>query len=147
MYCLCPWGGSARLLARSLHTLQSFSPAFCAPLQTQMYCLSSTQLGARAAVVNTQWWTGNCKEQEAHHLAKVRGGRGCVQGPRKSQCGPGGPSSTMPPTDGCAALSQGSFPLVVSFPIFFLTFLLRSEERRVGKECLRLCRSRWSPYH
>ena len=23
----------------------------------------------------------------------------------------------------------------------------RSEERRVGKECLRLCRSRWSPYH
>ena len=21
------------------------------------------------------------------------------------------------------------------------------EERRVGKECLRLCRSRWSPYH
>ena len=24
---------------------------------------------------------------------------------------------------------------------------LRSEERRVGKECERLCRSRWSPYH
>ena len=23
----------------------------------------------------------------------------------------------------------------------------RSEERRVGKECLWLCRSRWSPYH
>ena len=23
----------------------------------------------------------------------------------------------------------------------------RSEERRVGKEGLRLCRSRWSPYH
>ena len=30
-----------------------------------------------------------------------------------------------------------------------LTFKIRprSEERRVGKECLRLCRSRWSPYH
>ena len=26
-------------------------------------------------------------------------------------------------------------------------FHSRSEERRVGKECLRLCRSRWSPYH
>jgi protease-4 len=25
--------------------------------------------------------------------------------------------------------------------------LTRSEERRVGKECRRLCRSRWSPYH
>ena len=24
---------------------------------------------------------------------------------------------------------------------------LRSEERRVGKECTVLCRSRWSPYH
>ena len=24
---------------------------------------------------------------------------------------------------------------------------LRSEERRVGKECASKCRSRWSPYH
>src|SRR3546814_20190594 len=29
--------------------------------------------------------------------------------------------------------------------IFSLTF--RSEERRVGKECVSTCRSRWSPYH
>ena len=28
-----------------------------------------------------------------------------------------------------------------------LAVAFRSEERRVGKECLRLCRSRWSPYH
>ena len=28
-----------------------------------------------------------------------------------------------------------------------VTEAVRSEERRVGKECLRLCRSRWSPYH
>src|SRR3546814_11949067 len=26
------------------------------------------------------------------------------------------------------------------------TLLHRSEERRVGKECVRTCRSRWSPY-
>src|SRR3546814_12101974 len=25
--------------------------------------------------------------------------------------------------------------------------VIRSEERRVGKECVRTCRSRWSPYH
>src|SRR3546814_6092469 len=25
--------------------------------------------------------------------------------------------------------------------------MLRSEERRVGKECVSTCRSRWSPYH
>src|SRR3546814_16864288 len=28
-----------------------------------------------------------------------------------------------------------------------LTTQLRSEERRVGKECVSTCRSRWSPYH
>ena len=28
-----------------------------------------------------------------------------------------------------------------------LTLRRRSEERRVGKECSLLCRSRWSPYH
>ena len=27
------------------------------------------------------------------------------------------------------------------------TIFLRSEERRVGKECVLVCISRWSPYH
>ena len=40
------------------------------------------------------------------------------------------------------AEAAGIEPSVLMNPI-----LLRSEERRVGKECLRLCRSRWSPYH
>jgi uncharacterized protein (DUF1015 family) len=30
---------------------------------------------------------------------------------------------------------------------FYSILRQRSEERRVGKECRRLCRSRWSPYH
>src|SRR3546814_13478367 len=29
----------------------------------------------------------------------------------------------------------------------FISFMCRSEERRVGKECVSTCRSRWSPYH
>src|SRR3546814_21119315 len=29
----------------------------------------------------------------------------------------------------------------------FRNRLARSEERRVGKECVSTCRSRWSPYH
>src|SRR3546814_7115418 len=40
------------------------------------------------------------------------------------------------------------------FKVFWTEFLrslrdrgLRSEERRVGKECVSTCRSRWSPYH
>src|SRR3546814_5238208 len=28
-----------------------------------------------------------------------------------------------------------------------LPYCSRSEERRVGKECVSTCRSRWSPYH
>src|SRR3546814_12139380 len=28
-----------------------------------------------------------------------------------------------------------------------LDYAQRSEERRVGKECVSTCRSRWSPYH
>src|SRR3546814_3758811 len=28
-----------------------------------------------------------------------------------------------------------------------MEFIMRSEERRVGKECVSTCRSRWSPYH
>src|SRR3546814_4177473 len=27
------------------------------------------------------------------------------------------------------------------------SYAIRSEERRVGKECVSTCRSRWSPYH
>src|SRR3546814_20979819 len=27
------------------------------------------------------------------------------------------------------------------------TIVIRSEERRVGKECVSTCRSRWAPYH
>src|SRR3546814_4201639 len=29
----------------------------------------------------------------------------------------------------------------------FINRIDRSEERRVGKECVSTCRSRWSPYH
>src|SRR3546814_20563633 len=32
-------------------------------------------------------------------------------------------------------------------PVRVDTALDRSEERRVGKECVSTCRSRWSPYH
>src|SRR3546814_19058367 len=37
----------------------------------------------------------------------------------------------------------------LGFCLFFGFFLFfrRSEERRVGNECVSTCRSRWSPYH
>src|SRR3546814_8193953 len=34
-----------------------------------------------------------------------------------------------------------------TIPAFLVPFVFRSEERRVGQECVSTCRSRWSPYH
>src|SRR3546814_4757388 len=31
--------------------------------------------------------------------------------------------------------------------VMIVGLVIRSEERRVGKECVSTCRSRWSPYH
>src|SRR3546814_16961961 len=43
------------------------------------------------------------------------------------------------------ARSEGGAPSL-GFDIL-LPLGIRSEERRVGKECVSTCRSRWSPYH
>src|SRR3546814_12968488 len=37
--------------------------------------------------------------------------------------------------------------LVSALSSHFPVLLARSEERRVGKECVSTCKSRWSPYH
>src|SRR3546814_14471350 len=45
---------------------------------------------------------------------------------------------------------SGSYEIDRNFEAFFSIRNLvapRSEERRVGKECVSTCRSRWSPYH
>src|SRR3546814_19856526 len=40
-------------------------------------------------------------------------------------------------------------PIVMQFGVDTVHFgiIMRSEERRVGKECVSKCRSRWSPYY
>src|SRR3546814_17617215 len=43
--------------------------------------------------------------------------------------------------------TQYPHPRTVSEPRRTVAAALRSEERRVGKECVSTCRSRWSPYH
>src|SRR3546814_13120804 len=47
-----------------------------------------------------------------------------------------------PAADTVASLIQGTNQVAVAY-----LRSKRSEERRVGKECVSTCRSRWSPYH
>src|SRR3546814_4171533 len=41
----------------------------------------------------------------------------------------------------------GDLPLYQQVKLLRVLEQNRSEERRVGKECVSTCRSRWSPYH
>src|SRR3546814_17273659 len=44
--------------------------------------------------------------------------------------------------------TNAAFELVAEFAAPTVAIIKhRSEERRVGKECVSTCRSRWSPYH
>src|SRR3546814_6049957 len=44
-------------------------------------------------------------------------------------------------------LTSKTFPAAAPRTLNDLTGTHSSEERRVGKECVSTCRSRWSPYH
>src|SRR3546814_13479233 len=54
-------------------------------------------------------------------------------------------------TDICVARNQHALDhgaaMVMLLPPYHGATIRRSEERRVGKECVSTCRSRWSPYH
>src|SRR3546814_12919959 len=51
-------------------------------------------------------------------------------------------ASVRNPIFSAMALAAAGFALLLAN-----LWALRSEERRVGKECVRTCRSRWPPYH
>ena len=40
-----------------------------------------------------------------------------------------------------------TYRVEIAVAVFIAVMQARSEERRVGKECASMCRSRWSPYH
>src|SRR3546814_16759095 len=58
--------------------------------------------------------------------------------------------SDLPANPTCCARNQSRLAFKASSYVSLLLewrFGTRSEERRVGKECVRTCRSRWSPAH
>src|SRR3546814_20025682 len=55
------------------------------------------------------------------------------------------PTLSAPAVSDFATSGEGPVFAGKLFPFVFIT--IRSAERRVGKECVSTCRSRWSPYH
>src|SRR3546814_11935002 len=49
--------------------------------------------------------------------------------------------------DRAVGVARQPVPRVGAETLFGPWAVCRSEERRVGKECVSTCRSRWSPYH
>src|SRR3546814_16050347 len=78
---------------------------------------------------------GAAERLDGAHLRDREGGRGAV--PRAGEGGGGGP------------VHHRRLQLRRRRPEHGpgLRATERSEERRVGKECVSTCRSRWSPYH
>src|SRR3546814_8884250 len=53
----------------------------------------------------------------------------------------------LPALPGLATSAGHAHEMLFGFALAVIAgYLLRSEERRVGKECVSTCRSRWSPY-
>src|SRR3546814_18291512 len=76
-------------------------------------------------------------------LCKLGCGHGEIRAARRSSgIANGGLKIRRPPGERFAIAA------VKCQPVFLQRWYpLRSEERRVGKECVSTCRSRWSPYH
>src|SRR3546814_1683650 len=68
-------------------------------------------------------------------------GRASGGGKRNPPQGGGGTAERQPSRRGFIAYPKLTVGRLASL------FLGRSEERRVGKECVSTCRSRWTPYH
>src|SRR3546814_3362271 len=55
--------------------------------------------------------------------------------------------ATHSPASGEHSWHRASDPQCVEIRLCHASHSLRSEARRVGKECVSTCRSRWPPYH
>src|SRR3546814_13800467 len=85
-------------------------------------------------------------EHESAEPGSVRQSHGCVLAlppispiQNRKACGRDGLCDHM--LSEARVAGRDAFPQALTFSN------TRSEERRVGKECVSTCRSRWSPYH
>src|SRR3546814_20184663 len=77
-------------------------------------------------------------------IVEIGEGRPDAAVPRHAMEVEAGHAADQQPGHGGAAFRE---VLVAVPPLHAIVAIARSEERRVGKECVSTCRSRWSPSH
>ena len=91
-------------------------------------------------------FTGEYTDTETKGVYRCRAcGAELFRSSAKFHSGCGWPSFYQPTEDDAVVLLQDRSLGRVRTEVRCASW--RSEERRVGKECATLCRSRWSPYH
>src|SRR3546814_2922974 len=87
-------------------------------------------------------WSSDVCSSDLLYLAKTRLQQACDAGALAGRKAMGSGSwSTTKGDDAAKEMFQANFADAA------YGSSARSEERRVGKECVSTCRSRWSPYH
>src|SRR3546814_9402370 len=81
-------------------------------------------------------WSSDVCSSDLHLPVEMDGGDSVVVGQQE-----GAPVATL------SHLHQRRLTNQAPQPAPAMLRMDRSEERRVGKECVSTCRSRWSPYH
>ena len=103
---------------------------------------------ANGDVPMTEQMTGRKGPEGTERPAPLAPGEATPLGPRTGgstpPSPPGPPAAALPDNAGLIALDTEVTPELAAEGA---ARDVRSEERRVGKECSLTCRSRWSPYH
>src|SRR3546814_14281402 len=86
-------------------------------------------------------------ELEVHYQPKVRASDHRVVGAEALIRWPNGEGGYISPAEFIPVAESTGQILDVGRFVIRRVCADRSEERRVGKECVSTCRSRWSPYH
>src|SRR3546814_1277754 len=97
----------------------------------------SSDLSVRIAYTNLPGFAG--AEPEMVEAILTEGGRFCAEVIQ--------PTNQTGDREGCTRNADGSVTTPSGFKQAYDQLVARSEERRVGKECVSTGRSRWSPYN
>ena len=142
-----PRAALPRLVPPRLQPSRTFAPAW-----TREASCPGSSCGACCRVTRLEWAPSRPLARSARvssclacgAVGKTSARELCSHGDRTGAAFSSCPCAPRRPESLCPPPTRSTQPW---FCVRCIVATPRSEERRVGKECLRLCRSRWSPYH